>query len=76
MIEHPSAVFHRLETEVEQAGGQRAWAKARGFSPSFINDVMRGRREITDRLAAALGFRRVTLWKDLRDKARSRGDHE
>ncbi len=68
MSEYKNAVTNRLQAECEKLGGQAGWAKAHGFSPAFVNDVLRGRRDITDRLAEALGFQRVTLWKDLRDK--------
>lgn len=65
-IEHPSAVIHRLETECDMLGGQKAWAHKHGFSPQYICDVLHQRRDISDRLANALGFSRHTLWKDER----------
>ena len=33
-----------------------------GFSPQFINDVVGGRRSVTDALAESLGFRRVSYF--------------
>lgn len=39
---------------------QVATAKRLGFSSAFINDVLHGRRGITDALADKLGYERVT----------------
>ncbi len=41
---------------------QAAAAKELGFTPQFINDVLNGRRGMTDNLADSLGFRRVTFF--------------
>ena len=51
-----------LEAAIEKAGSQRAFAKKLGFSEQFICDVMKGRREISDNLASALGYRRVVMF--------------
>lgn len=59
-------VITRLEAEIEAAGTQRAWADAHGFSAQFITDILKGRRQISPRLARALGFKRLTVWKDTR----------
>lgn len=45
----------RLEREL---GSQRAVANKLNFSPSFINDVLQHKREVSESLAAALGFKR------------------
>ncbi|NBW16491.1 MAG: XRE family transcriptional regulator [Caulobacteraceae bacterium] len=66
MIEHPTAVIKRLRHEIDLLGSQAAWASKHGFSPQYITDILHGRRDITDRLANALGFARVTVWKDMR----------
>ena len=38
-------------------------AERLGFTTAFINDVIHGRRGITEKLAAAMGYQRVTLFK-------------
>ena len=45
------------------AGSQQAWAAAHGISPQFVCDVRQGRRAPTDRLARALGWRRVVSFE-------------
>lgn len=39
------------------------WAMTNGFSPSFISLVVNGKSKLTPKLAAALGFERVLVWK-------------
>lgn len=43
-------------------GGQAGWARAHGFSPAFVNDVLHGRRDVSEQLAAALGLERRTVF--------------
>lgn len=58
-----SDLLNKLTREIEAAGGQAAWAKLHGFSPSFICDVLAGTRPVTDRLAKALGFAAARSWR-------------
>jgi len=51
-----------LNEQIAEIGGLRKWAKAHDFTPSFLSDVRAGRRNITDRLATALGFERNSGW--------------
>ena len=37
---------------------QASVARKLGFSPQFINDVLAGKRDLTDALASSLGFHR------------------
>lgn len=41
------------------AGSQAAWAAENGISPQFVCDVLQGRRAPTERLARALGYKRI-----------------
>ena len=51
-----------LRKQCELAGSQRAWAKKNDFSAAFISDVLLARRDVTESLAKALGYkRRVTF---------------
>lgn len=47
----------------ETPGGQGAWAKANGFHPSFVSDIIRGRRPLSRRLCEALGLERIYMPK-------------
>ena len=38
---------------------QKEVAAKLGFSPQFINDVLAGRRDVTDALAESLGFHKM-----------------
>ena len=42
---------------------QRETAKRLGFSRAFIGDVLHGRREVTQKLAAAMGYEMVILFR-------------
>lgn len=52
-----------LRVEVEKIGSQRAWARAHNLSEPFVNDVLRGRREVTSRVADELGYVKRTLYE-------------
>jgi DNA-binding transcriptional regulator YdaS (Cro superfamily) len=47
-----------LRSACERAGGQRAWAEAHGLSPQYVCDVLKGRRDVSERMANELGFLR------------------
>lgn len=55
----PLDVLMELARECKRTS-QKATAKRLGFTPQFINDVLNGRRKITDNLAAKMGYQRVT----------------
>lgn len=55
-------VLRCLQMKVD-VSSQREAAKSYGVTPQFINDVLRGRREITSRLAEAMGFKRRTVFE-------------
>jgi hypothetical protein len=51
-----------LRTEVEAAGGVRAFARAKGISAGHVCDVLGGRREISEEMGNRLGFLREVRW--------------
>ena len=51
----------RLKAAIEKAGSQRAWAREHGLSAPFVNDVLRGNRQPSDRICEALGLVRVVM---------------
>ena len=52
---------------------QKEVARRLGFSPQFINDVVGGRRAVTDALAESLGFRRVSYFVKKHDETQQPG---
>lgn len=53
----------RLELErLCAATSQKEVAERFGFSPSYINDVLRGRRAFSGDLAQWFGYRRVVIF--------------
>jgi len=55
-------VLGRLRASIKEGGSQAAFAHAHGFSRAYLSDVVRVVRQISDRLAQALGFRRVVAF--------------
>lgn len=54
-----------LRSECERAGGQQAWARRAGFSPQYVCDVLKGRRDVSEAMANALGFLREVRFRPL-----------
>lgn len=50
-----------LQQRIKQAGDQRAAALRLGVSPSYLGDVLRGRRAPGPKILEALGLRRRRL---------------
>jgi len=51
-----------LRVRCQERGTQKAWAKDHGISAAYVNDVLQGRREISDNFAAMLGFERRVVF--------------
>jgi len=51
-----------LRVRCREAGSQKAWAKKHGLIPAYVNDVLQGRREISDNFATMLGFERRVIF--------------
>ena len=61
-----SDMIHLLKASIHIGGGSMAsWAKKHGLSRSFVCDVLSGRRQITERLAKALGYQPARLWEKI-----------
>ena len=66
----------RTETDViaalsrlcELAGGQASWADRCGISRSQVSEALSGRRPLTEAMANAAGFVRVTRYVPMRGK--------
>jgi hypothetical protein len=63
-----------LRVRCQERGTQRAWAKDHGVSPAYVNDVLQGRREISDNFAALLGFERRVIFLENHSHQIARGD--
>jgi hypothetical protein len=48
----------------EVGTSQQAWAYRHGFAPSFVGDVIKGRRRISRRMCEALGVEQVYRKKE------------
>jgi hypothetical protein len=57
------AVYGRLRQACREAGGQKAWAQAHGFSASFVSDVLNAKRPMPDSIIAALGLVKVVRFR-------------
>lgn len=51
---------------------QLAWAKSKGLVPSYVSDVLNGRRDPSPAILDALGLERVVTY---RRKPLSKGEH-
>ena len=49
----------RLRARMKEVGGAAAWGRLNRLSPSYVGDVMRGRREPGAAVLRPLGLRRL-----------------
>jgi hypothetical protein len=52
-----------LREQTERVNSVKAWADANGFHSSFVGDVLRGRREPSERLLEAMGVKKVVTYE-------------
>lgn len=58
-----SDIRNVLRHRCEAAGGQKSWAIDHGVSPQYVCDILRGRKEVSERVAALLGYdRRIQFY--------------
>jgi DNA-binding transcriptional regulator YdaS (Cro superfamily) len=51
----------KLRALIAEQGSQQAAAKRLGVSGAYVNDLLHGRREFSDRMLKKLGLRRVVV---------------
>lgn len=51
----------RAHIEAFHEGNQSAFARATGFSPTYVSDVLSGRRAPSERLLSLLGLKRAVV---------------
>jgi hypothetical protein len=56
----PYTVLRKL---VKECGSQKAAARKLRISAQYLNDVLQGRREMSEALASKLGFKRVVTFR-------------
>lgn len=59
----------QLTRLAEETGGVRALAKALGVSPSYVSDVLNGRRAPGPPFLAALGLKKVVVYVSVKTEA-------
>lgn len=59
-------IMKHLVQAVTDAGTKKAFAEQSHLSQAFVGDVLNGRREPSDKILKALGYRRVTLYERVR----------
>ena len=47
-------VLARLSAAIEKAGSMRKWATANGVSAAYVSDVLRGNRELGEKILSPL----------------------
>lgn len=45
-----------MRVECKKAGGQKFWALANGIQPTTLCEVLLGRKDVTEKMANALGY--------------------
>ena len=56
------------------AGSRKAWAAAKGVSPSYVTDVLQGRRQPGEKVLAALGYVREVRYRRAGGRTRETND--
>jgi DNA-binding transcriptional regulator YdaS (Cro superfamily) len=59
VVSDDTDVRQMLREAVEREGNQIAFAKRHGIDRSFLNQVLRGRRQISDAVLKTLGLRKL-----------------
>lgn len=54
-----SELLGRFQQLVKSSGGQRAFARAHGITPSYVNDLVNSRRKISESILSIMGIERV-----------------
>jgi hypothetical protein len=57
--------YAMIRHAVENAGGQRAFARNHNLSVSYVSDLVKRRRGIGAAISKALGIEKVVLWKQI-----------
>jgi hypothetical protein len=61
----PTEPIKKIQTLVSENGTQKAVAEMLNISPAYLNDILLGRKAISDRMARRLGYRRIISFEKL-----------
>lgn len=56
-------VIALLLEETRRAGSQKEWCRAHGISEQYVSDVLKGRRDVGNKVLEALGYRKVVIYE-------------
>lgn len=61
----PDQLLDLVRERSAAAGSQQTLAQRLQISGAYLSDVLHGRREVSDNLAAKLGFQRTVIFRPL-----------
>ena len=56
--------LERIKQMVKEMGSQTAVAKELNISPAYLGDILKGNRDISNQVAAKLGYKRVISYEE------------
>lgn len=59
-------VLTRLRDAVMREGSQKAFARRHGISEQYVSDVLRQRRELSEKILDTLQLERVVMYRERR----------
>ncbi len=62
-----------LQTAINKAGSQKAFAKSAGVSEQYLSEVLNGKKEMGPAIQDALGLERVVTYRKKSDANRKKG---
>lgn len=58
-----SYIVRLIIDEVNKLGGQKAFADTHGMSPQYVNDVVNWRRDPSEKILTAIGYKKLILYE-------------
>lgn len=58
-------ILKTLRDLVQEKGSQTAVAQVLKVTPQHVGDMLRGRRDVSDKIARRLGYEKIILFKKL-----------
>lgn len=54
----------KLRQACRESGGQSAWCQKHGITAPFLSEILRGRRDPTERVVRLIGLERVMMFRE------------
>jgi DNA-binding transcriptional regulator YdaS (Cro superfamily) len=70
--ENEDKVREALVLACFRRGSQKAFALENGISEVVLSDMIRGRRDVSARIAQIVGFERITIYRELTKKSKEK----